>query len=1015
MLAKNRCLSSRTCCVLSILVWILSAAPASAAVEYTISWLGNTHGIPEDHILQDITDLAVTPDGKVVATTKWDEGGTNVAVFQNGVMLGRGLESGTGSWGRGSNGIVAAGVDHFFFSIVQGGGYGGVAQGQAQQEVKLYTYDGKPAAFPGGIQYDKSCLEMVTSADCGDKPVVGLAVIGDELFVADTYTKSIKVYQLPLASQKVKRSWPVTRLGRIDADQAGCIWMLQPKDASGPAKLVRYTATGVIQPQQIVIPDTVWTSDFCVDPFRNRILLTNAGVDQNIIIYSDIITTPKAAGTFGVTGGILSGVAGQEGPLRFNNPTGVGVDKEGNIYVACAGTGLEAYSPSGSRLWAVLSLLFVDCVDVLPGKETTIYGVGERFEMDYSKTKPGTEWSYKAGTLNRFKYPHDSRLSGGTSTVFTRVIDGKTFLYMTGMYAEGLRVYRFNPATDGEIAIPCALFGPSESQDAWPPNRPLRGEWLWVDANGDGAFAADEFTQPTNPAANTGTYAWYPDERGTVWTINGATNRIRSFPCMGLDRNGTPIYRSDRIEEVDPPAVLTSVNYLLYDQPTDVMYLTGYSQKYPTSGGYGGGVVGHALVRINEWSTGNRTPAWEAEVPMDVPKDLFCKSICMAGDYLFAVECRRKNTVYVFSKATGTMVSELNLGPAVGSKQGWVDIPYGINAYQRSNGEYLVFVEDDGYLKNIIYRVKDGVPLKPAVPSFSPRAGTFDGTTTVAITSPVPGATIRYTTDGSVPTVTTGTVYAAPLSITARTVLKAIAIPDAKRPATSAIACGTYTINTTVLAPTFLLKPGTYKTSLQVAIRVSTDNAIIRYTTDGSLPTATTGTLYAGPVKITSTSTVKAIAVRPGMQPSPAVSATYTISDAVVRLSASTGDVFLTNDDAKEWAGKGPLPYTYTLLFEHPVAVERLVLCIPSGWGGPVDMTAEILGGANSASIVRLAAPKVYAVGAGSTAKIAIPPTKLTHLQIVISATHNGQANLAEVELYGHNLFAQPAPAPVKK
>ena len=78
-------------------------------------------------------------------------------------------------------------------------------------------------------------------------------------------------------------------------------------------------------------------------------------------------------------------------------------------------------------------------------------------------------------------------------------------------------------------------------------------------------------------------------------------------------------------------------------------------------------------------------------------------------------------------------------------------------------------------------------------------------------------------------------------------------------------------------------------------------------------------------------------------------------------------------------------------------------------------MTAEILGGANSASIVRLAAPKVYAVGAGSTAKIAIPPTKLTHLQIVISATHNGQANLAEVELYGHNLFAQPAPAPVKK
>ena len=999
----------------AVLVCLLGTSSTLAALDYTVSWLGNTHGIPEDHILQNITDLAVTPDGKVVATTHWDEGGTNVAVFQKGVMVGRGLETGTGSWGRMSNAIVATGADNFFFSMVQGGGYGGVAEGQAQQEVKLYAYDGKPAAFPGGVQYDKSCLEMVTSADCGDKPVVGLAVIGDELFVADTYTKSIKVYQLPLAGQQVKRSWPATRLGRLEADQAGCIWMLQPKDASGPATLVRYSAAGVIQPQQIVIPDTVQTSDFCVDQVRNRILLTNAGVDQNILIFSDIITKPKAAGTFGVTGGILSGVAGVEGPLRFNHPTGVGVDKDGNIYVACAGTGLEAYAPNGSRLWAVQSLLFVDCVDVLPGKENIIYGVAERFEMDYSKTTPGTEWSYKAGTLNRFKYPQDGRLSGGMSTVFTRVIDGKTFLYMTGMYGEALRVYRFNPATDGEIAIPCGLFGPKESKDVWPPNRPLFGEWLWIDGNGDGAFAAGEFTQPANPAANTGSYAWYPDERGTVWTINGATNRIRSFPCVGLDRNGTPIYRSDRIEEVEPPAILTSVNFLLYDQPTDVMYLTGYSTKYPAPAGYGGGVVGHALVRINEWSTGNRTPAWEAEVPMDISKDLFFKSICMAGDYLFAVECRGTNPVYVFSKATGKIVSVMPLLPAVGSKQGWVDIPYGINAYQRSNGEYLVFVEDDGFLKNIIYRMKDGLLPKPAVPTFTPRAGTFDDPTTVAITSSVPGATIRYTTDGSNPTATNGTVYTTPISVSARTVLKAIAIPDTKRPATSAIACGTYVINTTVMAPTLSVSSDTYKNSVLFQISCSTDKATIRYTTDGSLPTATTGTLYAGPVKLTSTATVKAIAIRPGKQPSQVVSATYTISDAVVRLSASTGDLFLTNGDIKEWPNKGQLPFTYTLVFDHPVEVQRLTLAIPSGWGGPVDMTAEILGGADLSSIVRLVEPKVYPVAGNSPVRIAIKPTMLTHVQIVITASHNGQGNLSEVELFGHNLPASPAPAPARK
>jgi len=206
---------------LPVWLFLLTVVTSSAADPhtYTTSWLGNTYGRPEEHILQDITDLAVTPDGKVVAATVWDEGGTNVAVFQNGTMIGRGLESGTGDWGRESNGIVATGAEHFYFSLVQLGSYGGVPKGQAQQEVKRYTYDGRPSGFPGGVQYDKSCLELVTSADAKKKPVVGLVVIKDELFAADKYSGTIKVYQLPLNGQAVKRSWPVAKLGRLDADQ----------------------------------------------------------------------------------------------------------------------------------------------------------------------------------------------------------------------------------------------------------------------------------------------------------------------------------------------------------------------------------------------------------------------------------------------------------------------------------------------------------------------------------------------------------------------------------------------------------------------------------------------------------------------------------------------------------------------------------------------------------------------------------------------------------------------------
>lgn len=984
--------------------------PIPAAVSYTTSWLGNTYGIPGDHIMQDITDLAVTPDGKVVAATRWDEGGTNIAVFQNGTMLGRGLESGTGDWGRESNAIVATGSEHFYFSLVQNGPQGGVPEGQAQQEIKRYSYDGRPSGFPGGIQYDKSCLEMVTSADCKDKPVVGLVVIKDELFAADTYSGTIKVYQLPLNGQEVKRSFPVPRLGRLDADQDGFLWMLQAKDASDPAKLVRYSAAGVLQPQQIVIPENVAASDFCVDHFRNRILLTNAGVDQNILIFSDIASKPKAAGTFGITGGINAGTAGVVGPLRFNQPTGVGVDKKGNIYVACRGTGLEAYSPSGARLWEVQSLLFVDCVDHVPGSDSVVYGNAERFEMDYAKTQPGSEWVYKACTLNRFKYPQDPRLATSIGTVFTRLIEGKTFLYMTGMYGEAPAVYRFNPATDGETAIPCVLFGPAESDKAFPPNRPTRGEWLWTDNNGDGRFDKGEFAQPAKPASNTGTWTWHVDDKGTVWTVNGVTKRIRSFPCMGLDGNGTPIYRFDQIEEVDIPAALSSVNMILYDQPTDVMYLTGYSQKYPSMDGYAGGVVGHALVRINDWSTGNRTPAWEAEVPMDISKDLFCKSICMAGDYIFAVECRRNNQVYVFSKDTGKIVAELEPGPEVGSKQGWVDIPYGISAYQRSTGEYLVFVEDDGFLKNVMYRMKDGLPGKTALPSFSPRPGTYDGSTKVTITSLGSGATTRYTTDGSEPTATTGSVYGAPLDISDKTILKAITVPKMAGRPISGIASGFYGINTTAASPVFAAPPNTYSEALEIGLSSATAGATIRYTTNGAPPTATTGMLYTGPVKVSATTKIQAVSIRKGLKTSPVASGTYVVSDAVVSLSPSGGDLSLTDGDANEPLNRSSLPGTYTLNFDHPVSVERLVLSMPSSWGGPVDMTAEIRGGMDAASAVRLIAPKAYPIAGNTPSQIAMPATRLMCLQIVISATHNGQGNLSEVEIFGHNLPPHTTP-----
>lgn len=76
---------------------------------------------------------------------------------------------------------------------------------------------------------------------------------------------------------------------------------------------------------------------------------------------------------------------------------------------------------------------------------------------------------------------------------------------------------------------------------------------------------------------------------------------------------------------------------------------------------------------------------------------------------------------------------------------------------------------------------------------FSPSAGTYNGHRLVSLYTTTTGATIRFTTDGSTPTQTSGTVYSTPVDITASTTLKAIAYSSGMTD--SAVASGAYVIN----------------------------------------------------------------------------------------------------------------------------------------------------------------------------------------------------------------------------
>jgi alpha-tubulin suppressor-like RCC1 family protein len=149
-----------------------------------------------------------------------------------------------------------------------------------------------------------------------------------------------------------------------------------------------------------------------------------------------------------------------------------------------------------------------------------------------------------------------------------------------------------------------------------------------------------------------------------------------------------------------------------------------------------------------------------------------------------------------------------------------------------------------------------------AAPSLTPVAGTYSAPLDVAMSTTTAEAAIRYTTDGSTPTPTSGTVYTAPVHVGTTTTFQAVAYRSGWT--TSPVTTAAYTIAPLVAAPSFSPGPGIYLAAQDVAISTSTTGASIRYTTDGTTPTADIGTLYAGPVTVATTLTLKAVAFETG-------------------------------------------------------------------------------------------------------------------------------------------------------
>jgi hypothetical protein len=199
-----------------------------------------------------------------------------------------------------------------------------------------------------------------------------------------------------------------------------------------------------------------------------------------------------------------------------------------------------------------------------------------------------------------------------------------------------------------------------------------------------------------------------------------------------------------------------------------------------------------------------------------------------------------------------------------------------------------------------------GTPVA-AKPTFSPGSGTYSSTQTVTISSSTPGATIYYTTDGSMPT-TASQSYSGPVTVSQSETISAIAVASGY--ANSPIASATYVITLGLVAtPTFNPAGGTYTTTQQVTLSTTTAGATIYYTTNGATPT-TNSTVYSGPITVSNTQTLSAIAVLAGYTNSAVATATYTFN-----LPQAATPIF------NPGAGSYPTAQTVTISSTTPSAI----------------------------------------------------------------------------------------------
>lgn len=202
-----------------------------------------------------------------------------------------------------------------------------------------------------------------------------------------------------------------------------------------------------------------------------------------------------------------------------------------------------------------------------------------------------------------------------------------------------------------------------------------------------------------------------------------------------------------------------------------------------------------------------------------------------AGVTITKIEaCIASGSKGAFSATTGTVTGTGTTVGEIISWEGSTTDALELTAAKQVRFSYLVVT----YTK--------GAVTKVSAPTFTPDGGEISSTSEITITCATEGASIYYTTDGSEPSATNGTLYSAPFSLSAAATVKAIAIDPTGALSASSIAEASFSFPVANIAE-FIAAANTHATTISGTVTVVAQSGQYLFIQDNSGKVVVYGTL----------------------------------------------------------------------------------------------------------------------------------------------------------------------------